>query len=223
MREDGSEEWLIVDGESRLPESGGQIMRVYLKPEAPRAYPEAVRAILQADLIVACPGSFYTSLIPNLLVPAIRDAIEASAAQRVYLCNVATQPGETDHYTVSDHMETLRRHAGNAFTAVLANRRYDPYSTPSPYGQWVTLPGEEEEPDYRLFTGDLVDERLPWHHDSRKLAARLMEVYEELRSEAQMATQAQQSAHTFAYGSSPKQEEPALDGTNVPVSIRSNM
>lgn len=224
LRADGSEEWLSVDGESRLPEAGGQIMRVYLNPEAPRAYPEALRAILQADLIVACPGSFYTSLIPNLLVPAIRSAIEASAALRIYLCNVATQPGETDHYTVSMHMENLRRHAGSAFPTVLANSRYNPAVPPSAFGTWVTLPEEGEQIDYRLFTGDLVDEGMPWHHDSNKLAARLMEVYAELRAESHLAVQAQRSALRFAYGAPAESNiTPATEGTNVPVSIRGTL
>ncbi len=177
--EDGAEEWQIVEGESELPRQNGRIVRVFLKPEHPRAYPEAVRAILQADMIVACPGSFFTSLMPNLLAPAIRDAIAASRGVRVYICNVATQPGETDGYTVSDHVRQLRYHAGPLFNVVLANNAYDLTTTPSAYGQWVTLPGPSEVVDYRLFTGNVVDDRLPWHHDADKLAARLMEVYGE--------------------------------------------
>jgi uncharacterized cofD-like protein len=179
----GEAEWVSVEGESRVTETEGRIERIYLKPESPRAYPAAVRALLQADLIVASPGSFYTSLLPNLLVPAIRDAIEASAAQRVYVCNVATQPGETDGYGVSDHMAQLRRHAGRAFTVVLANNRYDAVQPPSAYGQWVTLPQEGATLDYRLFTGNLVDDATPWRHDADKLARRLMEVYRTLVAE----------------------------------------
>ncbi len=199
-RPDGSEEWLVVEGESRLGRAGGRIERLSLKPEAPRAYPEAIRALLQADLIVACPGSFYTSLMPNLLVPAIRDAIEASAAHKVYICNVATQPGETDGYGVDDHVEQLRRHAGALFPNVLANDRYDVSTPPSAYGQWVTLPDPGEPLPFRLFTGDLVDDRLPWHHDSGKLAARLMEVYAELtarteRTPAAAALREENNAH----------------------------
>ncbi|MEZ4706259.1 MAG: YvcK family protein [Caldilineaceae bacterium] len=183
------EEWLLVEGESQIPETGGQIMRVFLKPETPPAYPEAIRAILQADLIVAGPGSFFTSIMPNLLVPGVRDAICASAAPSIYICNITTQPGETDHFTVSDHMLQLRRHAGDAFTTVLANHNYDAATPPSANAQWVTLPdaiiGVEEVSEmfgrfplnYRLFTGNLVDANKPSHHDPRKLAARLMEVF----------------------------------------------
>jgi uncharacterized cofD-like protein len=177
---DGSESWTIVEGESHLPEAGGRIQRVFLKPDHPRAYPEVIRWILQADLIVAGPGSFFTSVIPNLLVPAIRDAICATTVPRIYLCNVATQPGETDGYTVSDHMRQLRNHANEAFTTVLANDNYDPAHPPYQIGDWVTLPTQDEAINYRLFTGDLVDPVRPWHHNPQKLAARLMAVYSEM-------------------------------------------
>ena len=186
------DEWLLVEGESQIPEAGGQIMRVFLKPETPPAYPEAIRAILQADLIVAGPGSFFTSIVPNLLVPGIRDAICASTAPSIYICNITTQPGETDHFTVSDHMLQLRRHAGEAFVTVLANNNYDLDTPPSPVAQWVALPqmiSSVEQVselvgrfplEYRLFTGNLVDAHQPSHHDAAKLAARLMEVYARL-------------------------------------------
>lgn len=180
---DGSEEWMIVEGESKIPKSGGRIVRVFLKPDHPRAYPEVIRSILQADLIVAGPGSFFTSVMPNLLVPSVRDAICASRAPHIYLCNVATQPGETDHYTVSEHMRQLRLHAGEAFRIVLANDKYDPTVPPSIYGQWVTLPPPDEVLDYTLFTGDLVDDHQPWRHSSAKLATRLMELYATLAVE----------------------------------------
>lgn len=178
------EEWLLVEGESRIPDAHGRIRRVYLKPEQARAYPVTVQAILQADLIVAGPGSFFTSVMPNLLVPAIRDAIAASAAPRVYVCNITTQPGETDGYTVSDHMRQLRLHVGNAFTTVLANDNFNvPLATDSPYvGDWVMLPVTGEILDYQLFTGDLVDAQRPWRHDAQKLSARLMEVFAELQA-----------------------------------------
>lgn len=177
---DGRESWVIVEGESQLPEAKGRIQRVFLKPEQPRAYPEVIRWILQADLVVAGPGSFFTSVLPNLLVPAIRDAICATTVPRIYLCNVATQPGETDGYTVSDHMQQLYRHAGEAFTTVLANDNYDPAHPPYKIGDWVTLPAPDEVIPYRLFTGDVVDVIRPWHHNPQKLAARLMAVYAEL-------------------------------------------
>ena len=177
----------MVEGESNIPKAGGRIMRLFLKPEQARAYPLTVQAILQADLIVAAPGSFFTSVMPNLLVPAICSAINASAAPRIYVCNITTQPGETDGFTVSEHMRQLRQHVGEAFTTVLANDNFShPLETSSPYvGDWVRLPGDEEELDYMLLTGDLVDSKRPWRHDPEKLAARLMAVYEQLKTEKQ--------------------------------------
>jgi len=185
---DGGETWRTVEGESNITKAHGRILRVFLKPDQPRAYPQVIRAILQADLIVAGPGSFFTSVMPNLLVPAIREAICASTAPRLYLCNVATQAGETDGYSVSDHMRQLRHHAGEAFTTVLANDHYNPMTTPSGNAQWVTLPAPDEVRPYRLFTGDVVDTTHPWRHHSGKLAAQLMAVYEELRTEKQTIT-----------------------------------
>ena len=181
----GAEEWLVVEGESKIPQAGGRIMRVFLKPEHARAYPHTLQAILQADLIVAAPGSFFTSVMPNLLVPAIRDALCASSAARIYVCNITTQPGETDGFTVSEHMRQLRAHVGEAFTTVLANYNFDiPLETSSPFvGDWVTLPAPTENLRYRLFTGDLVDRQRPWRHDPRKLAERLMEVYTQIQAE----------------------------------------
>jgi uncharacterized cofD-like protein len=178
---DGGEEWIVVEGESNIPKAGGRILRVFLKPDNPRAYPAVIQAILQADLIVAGPGSFFTSVMPNLLVPAVRDAICAAPAPSIYVCNVATQPGETDGFTVSDHMRHLRLHAGDAFTTVLANRVPENIVAPYPGGNWVALPRSGETADYRLFTGDLVDRDLPSHHDPAKVAARLMEVHATLR------------------------------------------
>lgn len=184
-REDGREEWYVVEGESKLPKTGGQIERVYLQPANARGYPEAIRAILQADLIVAGPGSFFTSVMPNLLVGAVRDAICASIAPRIYVCNVATQPGETDDFTVTDHMRQLRLHAGDAFTMVLANDNYDPTQRLSEHSDWVRLPEPGAPLDYELFTGDLIEERRPWRHDSDKLAARLMDIYVQLQTRPQ--------------------------------------
>lgn len=177
---DGSETWRVIEGESNITHANGRIMRVFLKPDHPRAYPAVIRAILQADLILAGPGSFFTSVMPNLLVPAIRDAICAAQAPRIYLCNVATQQGETDGYGVTDHMRQLRYHAGEAFPAVLANHRYDLHTPPSSNAHWVFLPPSNTHHDFQLFTGDVVDQVHPWRHDSQKLAARVMEIYADI-------------------------------------------
>ena len=118
--------------------------------------------------------------MPNLLVPAVRNALIAAQAPRIYLCNLVTQQGETDGYTVSEHMRQLRQHVGDAFTITIANSNYDVKRQPASHSRWVTLPAADEAIDYQLFSGDLVDSKRPWRHDPAKLAARLIEVYEEV-------------------------------------------
>lgn len=179
---DGRTEWVMVEGESNVPKAGGQVERVYLQPAHARAYPEAIRALLQADLIVAGPGSFFTSVLPNLLVESIREAIIASSALRIYICNVATQHGETDGFSVLDHLRKLRQHAGDAFMMTLANDNYSLDKPPAHNASWVTLPAPGETSEFTIFTGDVVDVTRPWRHDSEKLAARLMEIYQEQRA-----------------------------------------
>ena len=88
-----------------------RITRVRLLPEHPRALPEALAAIREADLLLLGPGSLYTSIIPNLLVDGIVEAIQASSALKIYVCNVMTQEGETEGYTVSDHIQAIFQHA----------------------------------------------------------------------------------------------------------------
>lgn len=170
-----------VTGESRITESGGSIERVYLEPGDVRAYPEAIRALLEADLIILGPGSLYTSIIPNLLVRDIAQATRASRALKIYVCNVATQHGETDHYSAADHMTAMARQVGEGLVdVVLANDRLDldMSAMPSGVGEIVTpsLPRR-----VRLVTHDLVDVEYPWRHDSRKLAQAVMDVYTQWR------------------------------------------
>ncbi|MCE5240617.1 YvcK family protein [bacterium] len=97
-------------GESSISQSPCAIDYVYLDPPDPEPLPEVLEAIAAADLIVIGPGSLYTSLVPNLLVPRLAQTIAASSAARVYVCNIMTQPGETDHMTAVDHAQALRRH-----------------------------------------------------------------------------------------------------------------
>jgi len=164
-----------VTGESSITEAGGAIERVYLEPDDAPAYPDAVRALLEADLIVAGPGSLYTSILPNLLVPDIARAVAASQALKVYICNIATQRGETDGYSVGDHVAALEAHVGGGlFPIVLANDNLD---APPEAG----LVQVEFPPDagYRVITADLVDSAHPWRHDSDKLARVLVRLVEE--------------------------------------------
>ncbi|MFO7740913.1 MAG: YvcK family protein [Anaerolineae bacterium] len=168
-----------VSGESRIPEAQGAIQRVYLDPSDAMAYPGAVQALLDADLIVAGPGSLYTSVLPNLLVPAIAEALQASPACKVYVCNVATQRGETEGYTVADHVGALESHVqGSFFPIVLANDNLEVDFECSP-GVELVSPEAPQDAEYRVITADLVDVAHPWRHDSGKLARALLRLLEE--------------------------------------------
>ncbi len=117
------EDGRVVHGESNIPEAHGQIKRLFTEPENCKALPEALTAIKEADLIILGPGSLYTSVIPNLLVNGIADAIAQAKAKKIYVCNIMTQPGETTDYSVASHVNALIKHAGNKHIvdAVLVN------------------------------------------------------------------------------------------------------
>jgi uncharacterized cofD-like protein len=197
-----------VEGESAIPASRLPIERVYFQPDTPPAFPLALQAILNADLIVAGPGSLYTSVIPNLLVTEIVKAIRTSAAPKFYICNVATQPGETDGYTLDDHVQAIEDHtslvdnlldnfalsyANNAirlttqpenrclFNFVLANNNLA-YPIPDFINQLqAILPDLPNDNRYQVIGADVIDEQNPWRHDSIKLANQLIESYKHLK------------------------------------------
>jgi uncharacterized cofD-like protein len=174
--EDGSE----VCGESRIPEIGKPITRVSLRPEHPAAQPEAVAAILEADLIVLGPGSLYTSVVPNLLVEGIAKALIQADGLKVYVCNVATQPGETDGYNVEAHVDALVRHLpgkANPLDVVIAPRHPDP-SAPVEPGISLVTAGPSRLTQPRVVVEDVVRDDLPLRHDPDKLALVLMRIYE---------------------------------------------
>lgn len=118
--EDGS----ILRGETRISRSRARIRQLRLRPRTPKAMPEALEALAAADLITVGPGSLFTSVIPNLLVEGIADAIRHSQAVRAYFVNLMWQPGETRHFTAADHVEAIYRHAGDGlFDYVVVNDR----------------------------------------------------------------------------------------------------
>jgi uncharacterized cofD-like protein len=171
-----------VEGESNITHFGGSIERVFLKPDRVRAYPETIRAILDADLIVLGPGSLYTSVLPNLLIDALPEALRASRAIKMFVCNVATQHGETDGYTVVDHVRALEKHIGTGIIdVVLANSRVDVRweNAPAGVGEVVRLAALDEAP--RIAASDVIDEARPWRHDSAKLAHAVMQIYQEVQ------------------------------------------
>jgi uncharacterized cofD-like protein len=173
---DGSE----VDGQSVIAKTRW-IQRVWLSPDDIAPSADALRAIAEADVIVIGPGSLFTSILPGLLIPEIRDAILASSALRIYVCNVATQQGETAGFDLADHVEALERHTAPGIAdVVLANgesilpARAAPGDVEAVRLRWP--PAARQEP--RLVIEDVVDPANPHHHDPVRLAAAVMKVYE---------------------------------------------
>jgi uncharacterized cofD-like protein len=118
--EDGS--W--AEGETRITSSGRRIRRVHLDPPDALPLKDALEAIHSADLITIGPGSLYTSLIPNILIKEVIEAVRASNATKVYVQNIMTQPGETEGYSASDHVQALAEHCGGIlFPNILVNDR----------------------------------------------------------------------------------------------------
>ena len=117
------EDGRIVHGESTIPEAHGRIKRLFTEPANCKALEDVIQAIRNAELIILGPGSLYTSVIPNLLVKQISEEIIKSKARKIYVCNIMTQPGEIDNYTVSDHLKALIQHSGSnkIVDAVLVN------------------------------------------------------------------------------------------------------
>ncbi|AFZ21735.1 gluconeogenesis factor YvcK family protein [Allocoleopsis franciscana] len=113
-----------IEGESNITAANGKIIKIGCTPERPPALPAVLKAIHEADYIIIGPGSLYTSIIPNLLVPEIADAIAKTSVPRIYVCNIMTQPGETVGYTVSDHIRAIDEACGQPlFDAVLVHRK----------------------------------------------------------------------------------------------------
>jgi len=166
-----------VLGESSIPKVAGRVRRLWLEPNDAPAFPPALKAILNADMIVVGPGSLYTSLLPNLLVQDLLGAVNASRALKVYICNIATQSGETDLYSCSDHVRALEDHVGeHLFNIVLCNDNYEGQLNEG--SQWVQT-DEKIRTDSRLYRADLSDASHPWRHDSEKLARTLIEILDE--------------------------------------------
>jgi uncharacterized cofD-like protein len=164
-----------VEGESKIPQQNAPITQVFLKPDGAQVNPEAAQAILNAELVVIGPGSLYTSILPNLLVEGMVEAIKASPALKVLICNLASQKGETEGYCVDDYLRVIREHVGsNIFDFVLVNSNHSHMPTG---GQSQVIFKSEDatnHPEVRFIPADVVNVRLPSHHDPDKLARAIM-------------------------------------------------
>ncbi len=164
-----------VHGESHIPKAGVPIERVFLQPDDVRGYGESIEALLDADVIVVGPGSLFTSILPNLLVKDIAAALRASAALKIYVCNLATQVGETDGYDVADHVRAIDSHVGaDVFDYVLVNNNLE-VQRPENWTAEMVVPSVDGK--YPLWPADLVDAERPWRHNPRKLARSIMSIF----------------------------------------------
>ena len=170
---------LVVAGQSNVMRTS-DIERVWISPTDVAASEDALAAIAEADLIVLGPGSLYTSLLPVLLISRIRDAVAASSALRVYVCNVATQAGETAGYDLADHVEGLIAHTTpGLIDLVLANDRFDARVPAGWRAEPVRLRWPPAlDPAPRLVTDHVVDLDNAHHHDPARLAAAVLRAAE---------------------------------------------
>jgi uncharacterized cofD-like protein len=169
----------LLSGQSNIMRTPG-IERVWISPQDVAASTDALAAIADAEIIVLGPGSLYTSLLPVLLVPEIRRAVADASAVRLYVCNVATQAGETAGFDLADHVEALLAHTSPKLVElVLANDRFDARTPRDWQAEPVQLrwpPRTEFVP--RLATDDVVDAINAHHHDPARLAAAVLRVAE---------------------------------------------
>jgi uncharacterized cofD-like protein len=163
-----------VVGESKIPLQRQPITKVFLRPDTAEINPEAALAILNADIITVGPGSLYTSILPNLLVRGMVDALKSSPALKVFICNVASENGETDDFKVSDFMKVLEDHVGsNIFDFAIVNSNY----TYTPTGGQTKVLFDSRAPvgrDMHFILADVVNKRIPSHHDTDKLSKVIM-------------------------------------------------
>ena len=187
---DGVPETVRVTGESQITETYGHIIRCWIEPENVSANPEAIRAILNADYLLMGPGSLYTSIMPNLLVDGVAEAIRKSKAIKIYICNVMTQPGETDGYTASMHAKAIIDHGGKGIIdymlvndAPISVDMQDFYAAKGAYPVEV-----DEEAINALGVGfvkaDIINENEVIRHDPDKLSQAVMNMVYHLQPSA---------------------------------------
>jgi uncharacterized cofD-like protein len=170
-------------GETRISKSRSRIERVHLVPRRARPHPETLRAIRRADLILIGPGSLYTSIIPNLLIRGVVDAIVRSRGICVYIANLMTQPGETQHYSVADHIRAIYDHTRRKlFDYVVINRAHISGSLLRRYGQQHAEPvapsyAELHKMGLKCVTADLLQHEGLARHDPGRLSRLLIDQF----------------------------------------------
>ena len=183
-------------GQVGITRAAEPIERVFIEPDDVRATPEALERILEAEIIVIGPGSLFSSVLPNLLISDVRDALAAAPGLKVYVCNVATQPGETERLTASQHLRALFAHVGDdLIDYVILNRNADARRPPG----WRAEPVEVdvrrlEELPVVIVEEDVIDSANAHRHDPAKLAAAIMRLQQEDRIERPRQRRVRRSA-----------------------------
>ena len=199
--EDGRE----VFGETNITASHGAIRRLRLEPERCLPLPEALAALRAADIITVGPGSLYTSLLPNLLVSRVAETIGESDAVKIFICNLMTQPGETDGYTARQHLETVKHYApAISFDYIIVNNRPVSPEQAARYraegAQQIGLNDHLLEDEFshetEIIRADLLDEGEQVRHSPDKLACVIIACSEQARAEREDRQQPLQ--HTLA-------------------------
>jgi uncharacterized cofD-like protein len=181
----------ILKGESTIAHEKPAIERIFLEPGAPEAYTPALAAILKADLIILGPGSLFTSVLPNLLVDGVREAIRWSSAPTVYVCNVATQHGETDHFGYEDHVREVMSYLGeDQLNYALVND--NPAAAGAIRDEWqveaILYDGAATIDDsVEIIARDVVNDANPLRHDPEKLSRVLLEIARRVQAERDTA------------------------------------
>lgn len=176
--EDGS----IVTGESQIPKAHKKIKRVFIQPEDVPPLEEAVEAIREADAIVIGPGSLYTSILPNMIVPEITKSLIQSSALKMFICNVMTQPGETDRYSVYDHLRAIYDHVGTQlFDYVIVNNGNIPDDVQVKYAEKGAQPVQLDmdkitKRGYKVIADELVMFKTYLRHDTARLSKHIYQL-----------------------------------------------
>jgi uncharacterized cofD-like protein len=176
----------IVHGETKITASNSRIKKIALSSPNVRPLPVAIEAIRKADLILLGPGSLYTSILPNLLIPEIAAAIIHSKAPRVYVANLMTQPGETAGYALADHLRAIQQHTlrknsqRRVIDCVVANRQSVSPGVARRYRTQGADPVVVDQPalqklGFRVIQSNLLDEQTVIRHNTRRLARLLLD------------------------------------------------
>ena len=172
-----------VHGETRITASRSRIKQLMLSPRRVKPMPKAIEAIQQANLILLGPGSLYTSILPNLLIPEIANAIAKSKAPRVYIANLMTQPGETAGYALEDHLRAIQQHVPQrVIDWVVANRQKISPEIAERYRKEGAEPVVIDIPvlqrlGYKVMLDDLLEEHAVIRHDPKRLTKLLLEEF----------------------------------------------